>query len=93
MIDKFPKGKVKMKLYLYEAPDCLGTPFTVIDYKFEAPPNPYLGEVEVEFDFPVEQAKENLVKEIDRIIEKEHNTFKARLESLENMKKQLEESV
>ena len=87
--DKFPKGKVKVKLYIYEEPDFMPTPFYVTSLKYESPVSPYLGEVEVEFTFPEISSKEERLKQLDKTLEEEKNRHKEVVERLENMKEQL----
>lgn len=87
--DKFPKGKVKVKLYIYEEPDFMPTPFYVTSLKYESPVYPCLGEVEVEFTFPEISSKEERLKQLDKTLEEEKNRHKEVVERLENMKEQL----
>lgn len=87
--DKFPKGKVKVKLHIYEEPDFMPVPFYVSSMKYESVHSPYLGEVEVEFTFPEINSKEERLKQLDKTLEEEQNRHKEVVERLENMKEQL----
>lgn len=91
MSDKFPKGKVKVKLYIYEEPDFMPVPFYVTSTKYESHVTPYLGEVEVEFTFPEINSKEERLKQLDKTLEEEKNRYENVVERLENMKEQLKE--
>ena len=87
--DKFPKGKVKVKLHIYEEPDFMPVPFHVTSTKYESSYYPYLGEVEVEFTFPEVNSKEERLKQLDKTLEEEQNRYESVVKRLENMKEQL----
>ena len=89
MSDKFPKGSVKVKLYIYEEPDFMPVPFYVTSTKYDLPQTPYLGEVEVEFTFPEVNTREERLKQIDKTLEEEQNRHKEVMERLESMKEMM----
>lgn len=87
---EFPKGKVKQKLYFYEAEEYCKTPYFTTTLPINGHNYVYLGETEVEFDFPEIVSKDVRLAELDKALEQQKAQYGEVVKRIEEAKEKLE---
>lgn len=87
---EFPKGKVKQKLYLYETEAYYEKPYFITTLPMDGYGYVYLGETEVEFDFPEIVSKDVRLAELDKALDQQKAQYEEAVKRIEEAKEKLE---
>lgn len=87
---EFPKGKVKQKLYFYENYEYCTKPYFITTLPMDGYDYVYLGETEVEFDFPEIVSKDVRLAELDKALDQQKAQYEEAVKRIEEAKEKLE---